>query len=78
MALEKQMIRELQCVPGMTITGVQGPYKTLANITAILSDGSERLLLRSLDKADALLVQRQLEKWLKIEKGVGNFVEKGS
>jgi len=64
-AIEK--ISHLQCAPGITITGVMGPYKTLANIKAILSDGSECLLLRSLDKADASLVQRQLERWLKAE-----------
>jgi len=60
-----EKIRHLCCVPGLTITGAAGPYKSLVNIKATLSDGSECLLLRSLDKADGLTVQRQLEKWLK-------------
>jgi hypothetical protein len=65
MVLTNANISQLRCVPGITITGVKGPYKTLANIKAVFSDGSECVLIRSLDKDDASLVQRHLERWLR-------------
>jgi len=65
--LASETISHLQCVPGITLTGAMGPYKTLGNIKATLSDGSECIVLRNLDKSDALLVQRQLERWLKAD-----------
>jgi hypothetical protein len=63
--LTRKSIAHLRCIPGLTITGSAGPWKTLANIKAYSTDGRTCILVRSLDRSDAEFVIRQLEKWLR-------------